>query len=1022
MEEITGRRKSADVKKATAVPARHESAGNPSSVDKTAAAEAATDAFYRLRRLGPCDFIEDGFRDAGGLRDPRAGSVPSSGCSNAVLLVDRTLDRRLSEHVDSVAKHLKKGSDTVTKLMVTALLVSEAFGRSGKDVRVLEQRCEDAILHRGGADGDTTGADAVLLGDLLADRKGGAGGRDGRARQQGAGGVRHRAVLFKALCDWHGIAPCTLVRGTQEKGGITWNLVSVDGSSYVVDVVFDPGALYEEDSARAAEYLARLRQQSSSSAAPSAQESIKGRMVRPPWHVEPWELEFERSDRAGRGGFGEVFRGMWAGQYVAVKEVRDTSPTDGEVCNFILEIALLSTLSHPNIVRFWRGCVDLRGGQRTLLLITEWMDQGVLSELLHEDTEAVLTKDQSYVVASMVARGAGYLHEVGVLHLDLKSPNVLLNTSFQVKLCDFGLAKIREQVGANTTLLGVSPVWAPPEMFDDSHGGITEKADVYSFGIIVFELFAREIPFSEIGQQMQLTRAKAMGQMPKFPAGLDCETIDFLRLCLDKRPGNRPSMQAAMDNLCQAAKLRGVSVQEVQTQMEAQGLRTGGGTAPAESRAEAGLEAEVKRLRRLLEEEEEKLRLMEQQIQRKALEGAGEGEMQQRLKEFCAKHTKRLDDYKFRCNLCMKLFRGEAFVHKHIQDRHFGDMLQSMEKAASPSPQPLSTRSDSKADAFFDADIAVEADARMYTIDMEPNRPLGDLLSDTIQDACRSGNLEKLQQCLRQARGGLQQKDPDGCTVLHLCAANGHATLVKFLLSSTADATLADENGLLPLHLAAQEGHAEACQVLLEQGVDCDAPDAVKSRTPLLLAAANAHVEPCGALLLCKASATAQDTDGATALHNAARAGSADLCELVLSWGALVNAADNDGWCALHEAARWGDGDLIAALMRRGADVHAMSNDGETALHVVPGGYAEPEVVDTLLEWNASLNAVDFDGETPLHVAVKQGDEGLAGVFLEAGADVNARTKSGVTPLDLAKKDEIRWLLRSHKARRGTGG
>lgn len=1020
MEEITGWRKSAEAKKIAAHPPRAAQGGGSAGVaDKAAAADAATDTFFRLRRLGPADSLHDGFRDAGGQRDPRLGSnpsAPSTGSSSIVLLVDRTLDRRLSEFVDSVAKHLKKGSDSVTRLMVTALLVSEALGRSGKDVRALEQRCEDAILQRGGVDGDSCGAGAVPLGDLLADKKGGSAVRDGRGKQQGAGGVRHRAVLFKALCDWHAIAPCTLVRGTPQLGSITWNLVTVDGSSYVVDVVFDPGALYEEDSPRAAEYLARLRQQGSSSAAPSAQESMKGRMVRPPWHVEPWELEFERSDRAGRGGFGEVFRGTWAGQHVAVKEVRDTSPTDGEVCNFILEIALLSTLSHPNIVRFWRGCVDLRGGHRTLLLITEWMDRGVLSELLHEDQDTVLSRDQCYVIASMVARGAGYLHEVGVLHLDLKSPNVLLNSCFQVKLCDFGLAKIREQVGANTTLLGVSPVWAPPEMFDDSHGGITEKADVYSFGIILFELFTREIPFSEMGQQMHLTRAKAMGQLPKFPTSLDGETTDFLRHCLDKRPANRVTIQGAIDQLRQMAKLRGVDLQEVHRQMEAQGLKASGATtSPAESRAEASLEAEVQRLRRLLKEEDEKLRLMEEQIQRKALDGTGEGDMQRRLQEFCVKHSKKLEEYKFRCNICMKLFRGETYVHKHIQDRHFSDMLQMMDKS-----NGLSVSGNGmKPDAFFDADVALEGDANMYTATSK--KGLADVLSDVVQDAAKGGDLQKLQHCVRQAAVVLQQKDPDGCTALHLCAAGGHAELVRYLLSSSADPSSANENGLLPLHLAAQEGHANACQVLLEGGAWCDATDFVKSRTPLLLAAANAHLEPCSVLLLHKASPNAQDSDGATALHNAARAGSADLCELVLSWGAAVNASDNDGWCALHEAARWGDGDLVVALLRRGADVHSMSNDGETALHVVPGGYAEPEVVDRLLEGAANLNAMDYDGETPLHVAVKQGDEGLAGVFLEAGADVNARTKAGVTPLDLAKKDEIRWLLRSHKARRGTG-
>lgn len=114
-----------------------------------------------------------------------------------------------------------------------------------------------------------------------------------------------------------------------------------------------------------------------------------------------------------------------------MKEVRDANPTGTEICAFILEISLLAGLSHPNIVRFWRGCVDIPGGGKLLLLVTEWMDQGVLSELLHESQELALSFAQSLVVATAVARGVEYLHDVGVLHLDLKSPNVLLNSAFQ---------------------------------------------------------------------------------------------------------------------------------------------------------------------------------------------------------------------------------------------------------------------------------------------------------------------------------------------------------------------------------------------------------------------------------------------------------------------------------------------------------------------------------------------------------------------------------------------------------------
>ena len=275
--------------------------------------------------------------------------------------------------------------------MVAAFQVSEILGRSGYHASTVLQRCERLVADRGDPASGT-----VLLGHLLHEVREGS-----KTKQPGAGTSRMRAVLFKAVADWLSVAPCSLQReeaAVPGAAGVTWNSVQVDGDGYVVDIMFEPGALYEDGSGKACEYLRRLRQEceeavapsksskarKTESAAPSLQQNLGGRMLRPSWHVEPWEVEFDRRDRAGRGGFGEVFQGTWAGQQTAIKEVRDASPTDADVCDFVLEISLLSRLSHPNIVRFWRGCVDLRGGHRTLLLVTEWMDRGVLSQLLHE--------------------------------------------------------------------------------------------------------------------------------------------------------------------------------------------------------------------------------------------------------------------------------------------------------------------------------------------------------------------------------------------------------------------------------------------------------------------------------------------------------------------------------------------------------------------------------------------------------------------------------------------------------------
>mmetsp|Transcript_126588 Transcript_126588/g.405227 ORF Transcript_126588/g.405227 Transcript_126588/m.405227 type:complete len:1035 (+) Transcript_126588:101-3205(+) len=999
----------------------------------------ASQTFFQKRCLGHDEGLVDGFRDAGGGRDPCDGG---GGGGAPVLVLDRAADSRLAEFCENASKYLQRGGDAVTRLMVAALLVSEALGRSGDKQAVdLEQRGEDLSLER-----MDVSSGVVLLGLLLAEKRGAAG------KQAGAGGAWHRSVLLKALCDWFSLAPCALHRGAS--GASSWNIVHMGDGRYLVDVMFDPGAMYEEGSARAVAYLEHLqkgtRMKSKAAGrgavAPSVEAGVKGKMVRPSWHVEPWEVDFQRSDRAGRGGFGEVFRGTWSGQLVAIKEVRDTSPSDMEVCQFILEISLLSGLSHPNIVRFWRGCVDLRSGSRTLLLVTEWMDRGVLSELLHEMQEPVLTAAQSLALAVAIARGMEYLHEVGILHLDLKSPNVLLSSSFLVKVCDFGLAKVREQVGVHTTLRGVSPVWAPPEMFDESAGGISEKADVYSFGIILFELFTRQVPFSELSQ-MQLTRAKSKGQLPKFPPGLDADIADVIRLFLPHRPGARPTARGAIAQLRQLAKQRNIDLAKVKAQMESEGLNVGGQSGGSGPRSEQSkkleaetreAEAEINRLKKQLQDEETKLRLLEEQIRQKIFQPGADGDGQKRLSAFCGANTEKLAEMKFRCNLCMKLFRGENFAHKHILDRHFSEMLASLgdggdcsAAASSPVATPgaagsaagLGQGGQQEGDTFFDTDIAEETNARTYT-DRLAHEASGSAgasgVALSLQDAARNGDLEKVRQCIQQG-APLGSTDTDGNTALHLGALAGRADVARYLLEQQADAEARNDSGACALHSAAQEGHVQVCQVLLEAGVAVDMQETTRSRRPLHLAASGGHYDVCAALLAHKAAVNARDSDGLDALHNAARAGHAALCELALSWGASVNAPDDDGWTALHEAARWGDAELVGTLLARGADLLAMSNDGEGPLHVVPGGYAEADVVDALLESRADINAGDYDGETPLHVAVRLGDDGLTGAFLAGGADANARTKAGATPLDLARKDEIKWLLRSHKARRGTG-
>lgn len=225
-----------------------------------------------------------------------------------------------------------------------------------------------------------------------------------------------------------------------------------------------------------------------------------------------------------------------------------------------------------------------------------------------------------------IARGMQYLHSCHVLHLDLKSPNVLVDFNWVPKLCDFGLAKIRQNSEdgehMQTTIRGVSPIWAPPEMFDNRAEGMTDKADVYSFGIIFFELVCRQLPFQEIPQQ-QLPKAKFEGVLPKIPSEVPSDCVQMMKTCLAANPKQRPSMSGVIAQIAALATSRSLDLAEVQMPTK----QTAG-----ETKAQSALAKQVDNQRKKIDEEKtaiaaqlEKIRARRQQLQEQHL---GKGVMQ----------------------------------------------------------------------------------------------------------------------------------------------------------------------------------------------------------------------------------------------------------------------------------------------------------------------------------------------------------------------------------------------------------
>jgi serine/threonine protein kinase len=229
--------------------------------------------------------------------------------------------------------------------------------------------------------------------------------------------------------------------------------------------------------------------------------------------------------------------------------------SDDENTGFSREIITMSRLNHPRIVRFigctWTSTKDLGA-------VTEFMDGGDVRTLLENRKIDLSWKKEKISIAIDVAEALSYMHSLNprIIHRDLKSRNVLLNSSMVAKLSDFGLS--RNRTYEETLTAGVGTVrWTAPEvMLGENY---SEQADVYSFGVVLSELDTREIPFEERSTSaagapdMAIVIKVAKGELrPSFAP--DCpEVINRIaKACLQFDPALRPSASGVVKMLMDA--------------------------------------------------------------------------------------------------------------------------------------------------------------------------------------------------------------------------------------------------------------------------------------------------------------------------------------------------------------------------------------------------------------------------------------------------------------------------------------
>ncbi|THG17957.1 rust resistance kinase Lr10-like isoform X1 [Camellia sinensis] len=194
--------------------------------------------------------------------------------------------------------------------------------------------------------------------------------------------------------------------------------------------------------------------------------------------------------RLGSGGFGIVYKGQFPnGVKIAVKVINRSSDKAAEQ-QFMAEVSTIGRTYHINLVRLYGFCYD----HIMSALVYEYMENGSLDKYLFNDTQ-MIEWEKLHEIAIGTAKGITYLHEEcqqRIIHYDIKPGNVLLDANFSPKVADFGLAKLCNRDNTHVSSAGYrgTPGYSAPEFLLKNYP-ITHKCDVYSFGMLLFEIVGR---------------------------------------------------------------------------------------------------------------------------------------------------------------------------------------------------------------------------------------------------------------------------------------------------------------------------------------------------------------------------------------------------------------------------------------------------------------------------------------------------------------------------------------------------
>ncbi|GFR97664.1 protein kinase [Elysia marginata] len=280
------------------------------------------------------------------------------------------------------------------------------------------------------------------------------------------------------------------------------------------------------------------------------------------------DISFSENNLCGEGPFSKVFRGTFKGSEVAIKRLKvPLLPRDKNY--FKAEVSMLNELRHSCFVELLGFC----NTDNLPLIVLEYMACGNLDSLLHDKSRPDLSVAEFYQICHDVSSALAYLHghQPPVFHLDLKPRNVLLSHGNRAKVADFGFSKLKHEADmkvsrvSKSQMIHSAPLWMAPELLAARE--VTAKADVYSFGILLWEMFTREAPYAgctvfevKIRNARCSTNKKLenkvleqvrLNQRPVIPGTCPHGLAGLIQLCWDQNPAARPNFKHILTTIKQ---------------------------------------------------------------------------------------------------------------------------------------------------------------------------------------------------------------------------------------------------------------------------------------------------------------------------------------------------------------------------------------------------------------------------------------------------------------------------------------